>query len=186
MSFFTAWAKRGKPAAEKLAHELYLARHRGALALGLVGNLMAIQKLTEDSHDGDKEVSRSAIRALGTIGDEAADEWIRCEAVEELTKIGEPAVLKEIDGLTMRNKAAEALGKIGKLAVSATAVPALTAALTDEDKWVRRTAANALTQITQHPTRSSHISRDSVPSPRSRKTTENRPKMYPTMHRSTA
>src|SRR5262249_40811646 len=110
--------------------------------------------------DQDGIVRGSAARALGKIGAETADvvpalikaledqdaTGVSGSAVEALVNIGRPALpqliaaLNERNGVVFRSGVAEAMARIR----DKNAVPALIKALEDQDKVVRRTAAQAL------------------------------------------
>jgi HEAT repeat protein len=123
-------------------------------ALGQIGDARTVEPLVAALKDKDKRVRRAAARALSLIGD--------ARAVEPLV-----AALKDMDG-DVRRPAARALkrldwqpdqGAAGAaywigldqwdrcVQIGAPAVEPLAAALRDEDKDVRRAAAQALGQI---------------------------------------
>jgi HEAT repeat protein len=144
-----------------------LVRQSAANALGLIGDVSAVEWLLA-ALDTDDWVMRGYVaRALGGIGGARAVEalidavddnhkFVRGEAVEALLhKLATPAVVdKLIMTLTMalldadslpekREFSAEVLGKIG----DARAVEALRAAAEDPQSPARRTAAEALARI---------------------------------------
>lgn len=87
----------------------------------------------------------SLIKALGS-----KDNNVRSQALEDLSKIGAPAVPLIIDALThtntnVRKGATEALGKIGD--VTPEVVPSLIKSLIDRDSNVRKSAAESLGKI---------------------------------------
>jgi HEAT repeat protein len=134
-------------------------RYHAAEALGLIGDVRAVEPLIATLRDVDDDVRHSAADALGKIGGTAVepllvalrdvDAEVRCRAADALGKIKdvravEPliATLRDTD-VGARYHAAEALGLIGNVR----AVEPLIATLRDTDVGVRDTAADALGQI---------------------------------------
>jgi len=139
-------------------------RRVAAWALGKIGDSQAVEPLIAALRNEDGNMRRVAAWALGKIGDSRAVEpliavledqatknwWrysVREAAAEALGRIGEPAVEPLIAALqdedsNMRQGAAGALGRIGEPAVEP-----LIAALRDENSGVCRAAAQALKKI---------------------------------------
>jgi HEAT repeat protein len=129
-------------------------RRSAALALGEIGDARAIGPLIDALKAWDMDVRRSAALALEEIGwepktpEEKAFYLLALRKLDELVKIGEPAVEPLIGALKDRSKdvrrsAALALGKIR----DARAVEPLIDALKDRSKDVRGSAALALGEI---------------------------------------
>ena len=129
-----------------------------AEALEKLGDARAVEPLIAALKDNDRRVQLSAARALAKLGDAAVeplivalkdrDGAVRLGAVRALGKLGDEravgsliATLKD-SGWYVREKAAEALWKLGEPAVEP-----LIAALKDTDSDVRRGAAKALGQL---------------------------------------
>ena len=140
-------AASGAPATatliEQLSHSSEHVRGYAAFALGEIGltqsNLadVAVAELAKRSHDESEWVRRNTAEALGTldIGASAAHD-LRIDTLGQL--------LADADGQA-RFDAALALARIGPAA--AAAIPALQAALQDENRYVRANAVDALNRI---------------------------------------
>jgi len=121
------------------------------LALGEIGNALAVEPLIKVLNSDDEYVRQEAAEALGKIGDaRAVDPLIKMmlsdetQAVSALGEIGEPAVEPLIKVLEGGNSdAAWALGEIG----DTRAVEPLINALEDDERTVRHSAAYALGKI---------------------------------------
>lgn len=140
---------------------VYLIAKRDWPGLVAVGK-PAFERLVECLNDHDSRVRRSAVEALGKIGDERAVgalrqcmisdiDYVVKSAIEAIGKIGgAEAVAALIASLRCVNALHEieverALANIGNLAVGP-----LTVCLTDHDCWVRCYAAGALGQMVQN------------------------------------
>jgi HEAT repeat protein len=107
-------------------------RRDAAIALGDIGDTMAIEPLVAALGDEDEEVRNRAAEALGKIGDPRAigpivsklksDRWLSSRTkwymIRALAEIGEPSVASLLDLLTdedhfIQGEAANALGEIG-------------------------------------------------------------------------
>ncbi|MBE3090658.1 MAG: HEAT repeat domain-containing protein, partial [Actinobacteria bacterium] len=135
------------------------ARRYAAIALGEIGDSLAVKPLIAALKDKDLEVHCAAAVALGKIGDKQAvkpliatfkdeDREVRREASIALGKIGDSRAVKTLiaalkDYRDVRCAAAEALGKIR----DSQAVKPLIAVLEDENRDVRREAAGALDKL---------------------------------------
>lgn len=126
----------------------------------------AVPALVTALNDSFDDIRFRAIIALGRIGPGAAasatpldaivadsgkEEYVRRNAIWSLGKIGPgaksavPTLIKVIEaGKELRVHAAGAIWRIEKHPL---ALPTLTSALSDKDKWVRRDAANTLGEI---------------------------------------
>ncbi len=147
-----------------LQAEHWKTRWQAAQALGELGDPRAIEPLIEALEDTNQWVRIVAAEALGQLRARQAVEalilclddpsiWVRRAAVVALGEIGDPrAVPPLVERLLhhpstewpveLRDVAARALGRLGPPALEA-----LTAALEDEDKWVRQAAVRALGQM---------------------------------------
>ena len=136
-----------------------------AVSIGKIGDERGIKPLLNVLNDDD-DVSRSAIDALGKMGDIAFkplmelfnedDDWyIRSKVVETLGNIGDSKVVGSlIDALSnkkkknrnrfIRGRALEALSKIGDIRT----VDVIKIALDDDILFVRQKAEEALERIT--------------------------------------
>lgn len=141
-----------------ICHGGWSARQHAVEALGVIGDVAAVEVLITALADSDRGVRRRAVKALVMIGSEAVNPLIRAlhhsdrevrRQVAEILGIGgdsravEPlvAALEDSDS-GVRWQAADALGKMGMGAVEP-----LVAALGESSSGVRWWAAAALEQI---------------------------------------
>ena len=126
MSWLTRWqTKSGNPAV----------RARAAAALGASRRPSAVEPLIALAADPDPAVRRSAVEALGRLGD--------ARAVDALARqLQGAAGPRDEAAVSVRVAAAHALGQIG-----AAALPALAAVLHDRNQRVREAAVDALGAI---------------------------------------
>ena len=125
-----------------------------------IGSKKAIKPLIRTLKDEDKDVRRSAARALGEIGSEKAikplirtlkdeDKDVRSSVAEALGEIGSEKAIKPLiralkdKDKYVRSSVAEALGEIG----SEKSLEPLIRTLKDKDKYVRSSVAEALGEI---------------------------------------
>ena len=158
-------AKAVKPLNQTLKDESRHVRGKAARALGQIGDRKAVKPLIQalkDKGSQNRHVRERAARALGQIGDERAlepliqtlmrDEWltVREGAAEALGKMGEPAQKRLIQALRHKSQgvrltAAWALGYVG----DEKAAKPLADAQKDGDPSVRKAAKAALRKIRQ-------------------------------------
>jgi HEAT repeat protein len=166
-------AKQAVPAlTEALADSDAAGRREILFALGRIGaeDASAVAAIIQAMEDEEENVRYSAVYALGKIGAPAAagtealkknlvseDAFFRmCSAWalamvnpqgEDIAKLTVPLLVEALkhERAFARIEAADALGRLGKNALSA--APALQAALKDPDDGVREAAATALKQI---------------------------------------
>ena len=147
-----------EPLSAVLRHGGWTTRQQVVEALGIIGDVRAVESLIMSLADSDRGVRRRAVRALRMIGMEAvepliaalhhSDREVRRQVAEVLGTMKDGRVVKPLVAALgdsdngVRWQAAEALGKMGEEAVEP-----LVAVLGESGSGVRWWAAAALEQI---------------------------------------
>lgn len=144
-----ALARIGAPAVEPLVvalgDENHDVRHAAAWALGQIGDARAVEALIAALKDGERSVREVAIQALGQMGDPRSVEPLGVALRDEENRV-RLAAAAALDRLGWTPDGGEAGAAYWALRLAAR-VKELTAALTDQDRGVRKAAIDALSGI---------------------------------------